>query len=166
MENQNHLKSDTADHELIATRILNAPRELVWKVWTDPEHVVQWWGPDGFTNTSHEMSVKPGGVWRLTMHGPDGRNYPNKIVFIEVIKPEYLSYKHSGDDEAEPVSHHVTVIFEKQGDKTKITMKMVFESAEELKRVDKEYGAIEGMKQCVNRLEKYVSKVRHETISN
>lgn len=159
MPNQTQLKSDTADRELSITRLINAPRELVWEAWTKPEHVKNWWGPIGFTNTIHEMNVKAGGVWRLTMHGPDGRDYPNKIVFIEVIEPELLVYRHSGDEGTEPVNFHVTVTFEMQGNKTLLTMKSIFESAAELERVDKEYGAKEGMKQHIGRLEEYVVKI-------
>ncbi len=158
MVNKNETITKPADRELMITRLINAPRELVWKVWTEPEHVAQWWGPTGFTNTIHEMNVKAGGVWRLTMHGPDGRDYPNKIVFIEVVKPERLVYRHSGDEGTEPVSFHVTVSFEKQDNKTLLTMKSIFGSAAELERLDKEYGAREGMKQHVGRLEEYVAK--------
>lgn len=147
---------DTSDRELVITRLINAPRELVWKVWTTPEHVKHWWGPDGFTNTIHEMEVKPGGVWRFMMHGPDGKDYPNKIVFIEVVKHELLVYKHSGEEDTEDIRFHVTVIFEKQGNKTKLTMLSLFESAEVLERVVREFGAKEGMYQTVNRLEEYL----------
>jgi uncharacterized protein YndB with AHSA1/START domain len=105
------------------------------------------------------MEVKPGGVWRFIMHGPDGRDYPNKIVFIEVVKPERLVYRHAGDSDTEQVNFHVTVTFEKQGDKTKLTMRMVFESAAELDRVNREYGAIEGAKQNIARLEEYLTKM-------
>ena len=61
------------DREIVATRIFDAPRELVWKVWTEQEHIGQWWGPKGFTTTTYSMDVRPGGVWRFVMHGPDGR---------------------------------------------------------------------------------------------
>ena len=159
MLKENKIQNKQSDRELFITRLINAPRELVWKVWTDPEHVAQWWGPTGFKNTIHEMNVKAGGVWRLTMHGPDGRDYPNKIVFIEVIKPERLVYKHSDDEGTEPVNFHVTVTFEKQGNKTLLSMKSVFDSAAELERVVKEYGAREGMVQHVDRLEEYVAKI-------
>jgi uncharacterized protein YndB with AHSA1/START domain len=159
MLKESKIQDKGSDRELNITRIINAPRELVWKVWTEPEHVAQWWGPTGFTNTIHEMEVKPGAVWRFIMHGPDGRDYPNKIVFIEVVKPERLVYKHSDDEGAEPVNFHVTVIFEKQGNKTLLTMKSVFGSAAELERVVKEYGAREGMEQHVGRLEEYVTKI-------
>ena len=147
---------ETANRELSITRLLNAPPELVWEVWTKPEHITNWWGPVGFSTTTHEMNVKPGGVWRFMMHGPDGKDYPNKIVFIEVVKPELLVYKHSGEDHTEDVRFHVTVTFERQGHKTKLTMHSLFESPEELERVIREYGAKEGMQQTINRLEEYV----------
>jgi uncharacterized protein YndB with AHSA1/START domain len=148
--------NETANRELSITRLLNAPMELVWEVWTKPEHIAHWWGPVGFTTTTHEMNIKPGGVWRFMMHGPDGRDYPNKIVFIEVVKPELLVYKHSGEEDTEDIRFHVTVNFEKQGNKTKLTMRSLFESAEVLERVVREFGAKEGMYQTVNRLEEYL----------
>jgi len=82
-----------AEREIVMTRVFDAPRELVFQAWTDPMHVAQWWGPEGFSTTIHEMDVRPGGVWRLTMHGPDGRDYKNKMVFLEVARPERLVYK-------------------------------------------------------------------------
>src|SRR5262245_64936028 len=97
--------ASTADRELIFTRIFDAPRELVFAAWTDPQHLAQWWGPQGFTTTIHEMDVRPGGVWRLTMHGPDGRDYRNRIVTLEVLKPERLVFRHEPDRESEPVTH-------------------------------------------------------------
>lgn len=92
METNNQEASSTADREIAITRILDAPRELVYEVWTKPEHIAQWWGPNGFTNTVHNMEVKVGGEWRLTMHGPDGIDYPNLIIFKEIIAPEKLVY--------------------------------------------------------------------------
>jgi uncharacterized protein YndB with AHSA1/START domain len=83
---------------IIFNREFDAPRDLVWQAWTDPKHIVHWWGPNGFTNTIHAMDVRPGGVWRFIMHGPDGTDYPNKIIYREVVKPERLVYDHSGDD--------------------------------------------------------------------
>ena len=157
MSQTNTSKMVNKARELSISRLINAPRELVFKVWTEPEHVAKWWGPDGFKNTIHEMNVKAGGVWRLTMHGPDGRDYPNKIVFLEVVKPERLVYKHSDDGEPELISFHVTVTFEEQGNKTLLTMISVFESAADLERVIKENGAAEGMVQHIDRLEEYLS---------
>src|SRR6478735_6105977 len=80
--------------EIVASRVFDAPRDLVFKMWTDREHAGNWWGPKGFRTTIHEMDVRPGGVWRFVMHGPDGRDYQNKIVYVEVVRPERLVYDH------------------------------------------------------------------------
>jgi uncharacterized protein YndB with AHSA1/START domain len=114
----------SADREIITTRVLNASRELVWKAWTDPKHVAEWWGPNGFTNTIHEMDVRPDGVWRFIMHGPDGVDYKNEIIFIEVMELERLVYDHVSGPKFK-----VRVTFDEQGGKTKVTFRMYFESA-------------------------------------
>jgi uncharacterized protein YndB with AHSA1/START domain len=146
------------DREIAATRILDAPRELVWKVWTDPEHIAKWWGPNGFSTTTYGMELKPGGVWRYVMHGPDGRDYQNKVTYLEVVEPERLVYTLGGGDDVEPVSHHVTVTFADLGGKTRIDMRMVFASAEARTHVIETYGAFEGLKQHLGRLEAYLAK--------
>jgi uncharacterized protein YndB with AHSA1/START domain len=151
-------QSSTADREIVQTRLLDAPRELVFAVWTDPKQIVQWWGPRGFTTTSHEMSVTPGGVWRFVMHGPDGRDYKNKIIYTEVVKPERLVYRHAGEEEHEDVRFHVTVTFEAQGRKTLLTMRSLFETAQEREEVVTKYGALEGGRQTLERLAEYVEK--------
>ena len=94
---------------IIATRVLEAPRALVWQAWTDPKHLAQWWGPNGFTTTTSAFDMRPGGVWRFVMHGPDGRDYENRITFDEVVKPERIRYHHGGGDEVEPVQFRTTV---------------------------------------------------------
>ena len=157
MNKRNSVATSTADREIIATRVFDAPRELVFKAWTHPEHIGEWWGPRGFTTTTDEMDAKPGGVWRFVMHGPDGRDYKNKIVYIEVARPERLVYQHGGDDDVEPVNFQVTVTFAEQGGKTRLTVRMVFPSAEERDRVVKEYGAEEGLKQTLERLEEHLT---------
>lgn len=149
----------TSDRELVFTRIFQAPRELVFEAWTNPNHVVHWWGPTGFTNTNLEMSVKPGGVWRFIMHGPDGTDYPNKIVFKEVVKPTLLTFEHGWDVEdlkKDPRTFEVTVHFEARGNTTALTMKMIFQSKAVKDDVVKKYGAIEGNKQTMDRLEVYL----------
>ena len=80
-----------AEREIRITRVFDAPRELVFEAWTDRDQVVEWWGPHGFTTTIHEMDVRPGGVWRFVMHGPDGTDYNNHVVFEEVVEPERLA---------------------------------------------------------------------------
>jgi len=142
------------------SRVFDVPRELVWNAWTDPEQVVEWWGPRGFTTTIHEMDVRPGGVWRHTMHGPDGTDYPNKGVFIEVVKPERIVYSHGGGKKGDPgAQFQATWTFEAQGEKTKLTLRMVFPSAAAREHVVKTYGAIEGGKQTLERLAEHLAKV-------
>jgi uncharacterized protein YndB with AHSA1/START domain len=118
------------DREIVTTRVIAAPRELVWRAWTDPEHVRNWWGPKGFTNTFHEYDLRPGGVWRFIMHGPDGTDYKNESVFVEVAEPELLVFDHIS-----PPRFRATVLFEDLGGKTKITFRQLFDLPEVYRRV-------------------------------
>lgn len=145
---------------LTIKRTLHAPRELVWEVWTKPAHIVQWWGPVGFTTTSLQMDMKTGGSWRFIMHGPDGRAYPNRIIFMEVSKPEKLIYRHSGDEDTEPIDFQVTVLFKGDGNCTELTIQYIFSSAEDLERVNKIYGVIQGSIDTVNRLDDYLVHIK------
>jgi len=141
-----------SDRELVFTRVFDAPPEVVFRMWTDPKHVAQWWGPRGFTTTISEMDVRPGGIWRLVMHGPDGVDYRNRIVFLEVVKPERLVYKHEPEAGSEPANFQVTVTFAGEGGKTALTMRMLFPSAEARRHVVEKYGAVEGANQTLDRL--------------
>ncbi|MGC1274954.1 MAG: SRPBCC family protein [Planctomycetaceae bacterium] len=144
-----------ADREIVFDRTFSATRDLVWQAWTTPEHVAQWWGPNGFTNTIHEMDVKPGGVWRFIMHGPDGTDYPNKVVFSEVVKPSRLVYAHGGDDKG--LAHfHVTVTFDEQDGRTALTMRMLFPSKTARDMTVEKYGAVDGGNQTLARLERHL----------
>ena len=150
---------DTSDREIVITRVFDAPRNLVWEAWTDPQQVVKWWGPQGFTTTIHEMDVRPGGVWGHTMRGPDGKEYPNKSVFIEVVKPERIVYSHGGGSKGEPgVQFQATWTFEAEGDKTRLTLRSVFPSAAARDLVIKTYNAVEGAKQTLGRLAEQLGK--------
>jgi uncharacterized protein YndB with AHSA1/START domain len=147
-----------SDREIVITRVFNAPRALVFGAWTDPEHVTKWWGPRGFTTTTHVMDVRPDGVWRFIMHGPDGRDYHNKIIFIEVVEPERLVYHHAGEEDTKDVTFQTTVTFEDLGGKTRLTMRSLFPTAAERDRVVKEFGAIEGGYQTLDRLAEFLAK--------
>jgi uncharacterized protein YndB with AHSA1/START domain len=154
-----HVASTASDREIVATRVFDAPRELVFKAWSDPQHLAQWWGPHGFTTTTHAMEFKPGGVWRFVMHGPDGRDYPNKITFVEIVPPQRIVYEHGGDKDVEPVNFKVTVTFDAEGSRTRLTMRMVFPSAAAREFTVKTYGAIEGLHQTLGRLAEYARKM-------
>jgi uncharacterized protein YndB with AHSA1/START domain len=150
---------DTSDREIVITRVFDAPRDLVWDAWTDPKHVVQWWGPKGFTTTIEEMDVRPGGVWRHTMRGPDGNQYPNRSVFLEVVKPERIVYLHGGGRKGDPEAQfEATWTFEAQDAKTRITLRMVFPSAAARDLVVKTYNAVEGGNQTLGRLAEQLAK--------
>ncbi|MFC6964571.1 SRPBCC family protein [Halocatena marina] len=150
---------ETKESSLIIRRTFAASRERVWKAWTDPEQVIQWWGPNGFTTTVHEMDVKPDGVWRFVMHGPDGVDYPNEIVYDEIVEPERLVYTHRSNEENDPGSFQVTVTFVEQEDtKTELTMRQLYKSAAEFDKSVEEFGAIEGAIQTLDHLAEYVEQ--------
>jgi uncharacterized protein YndB with AHSA1/START domain len=151
-----NVAANTCPWELVFKRVFDAPRELVFEAWTDPKHLVHWFGPRGFTSTIQEMDVRPGGVWRLVMHGPDGVDFHNKMVYLEVVKPERLVYKHQPEDGYEPVDFETTVTFLERGEKTELTMRMIFPSAAARDYVVKKHGAVEGANQTLARLAEHL----------
>lgn len=161
MTAKNHSIPGTFDREIVISRVFDAPRDLVWRAMTDPQHVVHWWGPRGFTTTVEKMDFKTGGVWKHTMHGPDGANYPNKSIFKEIVPHERIVYSHGGGRENGPgASFMATWSFDAQGaGKTKVTLRMVFPSAADRDFVAREFGAIEGGKQTLERLSEYLPKM-------
>jgi len=156
MENKNEVISATASRELTIARVINAPRELVFKVWTDPDHIGAWWGPNGFNTTTSSMELKAGGIWLFTMHGPDGTAYPNRVIFKKVVRPELLEYVHDSGEDGDPDRFEVIVTFEDQGKKTKLTLYSTFASAEALETARK-FGAEEGGRQTLQRLDEYIA---------
>ena len=143
--------NNSADREIVVERLLNASRDVVFKVWSDPAHISRWWGPNGFTTTTAKMDFKPGGQWRFVMHGPDGRDYKNLIVYTDIAAPERISYNHS-DDGGGKIAFETTVTFAAQGNKTLVTLRTLFPSKEERDYVVREHGAVEGGKQTLERL--------------
>ena len=156
---KNSPPENTSDREIVITRDFNAPRELVWEAMTKPEHVVNWWGPRGFSTTIETMDFRVGGVWKHVMRGPDGAKYPNKSIFKEIVKPERIVFSHGGGREEGPgASFQATWTFEALAvDKTRVTARMVFPSATERDFVAKEFGAIEGGKQTLMRLGEFLA---------
>lgn len=157
MSVKNNLDLEKDPRSIIGTRVFDAPRELVFAAFTDPQHLAQWWGPNGFTTTTNAFDFRAGGVWRFVMHGPDGRDYQNRITFDEIVAPERIAYRHGGGDDVEPVQFSTTVTFEDIGGKTKVTWRMQFPSAAERMRVIETYGADKGLVQTMARLADYVA---------
>jgi uncharacterized protein YndB with AHSA1/START domain len=163
------LSSPSGDpsREIVVSRIFDAPRELVWQAMTDPNHVVNWWGPRGFTTTIETMDVRPGGVWKQTLHGPDGKNYPNKSIFKEVVEPERIVYSHGGGRQGGPGASFVAIwTFEAvTKEKTKLTMRLVFASAEQRDFVAEEFGALDGGRETLERLSEHLPKMTGPPLS-
>lgn len=160
MDVQAKSASSTVEREIVIERTFDAPRDLVWEAWTNPEHVAQWWGPDGFSTTIEKMDFHVGGVWKLTMHGPDGTNYPNSSVFREIVKPERIVFSHGGGRENGPGAHFLsTWTFEALDKQTRVTMRLLFDTPEEREMVIREFGAIEGGKQTFERLTGYLRQM-------
>ena len=154
---KNSIDLEQDPRSIIGIRVLDAPRALVFSVWTDPKHLAQWWGPNGFTTTTHAFDFRPGGVGRFVMHGPDGRDYQNRITFDKIVPLERIVYRHDGADDAEPVQFATTVTFEDLGNgQTLLTWHGTFPSAEERARVIREYGADKGLVETMARLDDYV----------
>ncbi len=139
--------------ELKISRILNAPIELVWEVLTNPDHVKNWWGPDGFTNSISVMDVHPGGKWDLIMHGPDGRDYENHSVFREIVNYKRIVFEHLSFPRI-----IFTIEFEKIGSKTRLNWHMLFDSVEIMNLVVRENNAAEGLRQNIEKLSIYLSR--------
>jgi len=157
-ERENSQPDAFSEREIVISRVLDAPRSLVFDVWTDPIHVGEWYGPRGFTITTHKMDVRPGGTWNFVMHGPEGVDYQNRIIFIEVDRPYRLVYSHAGE-EGEPSQFQVTLTFEEHDGKTLLTMRSLFESAADRDRVVEEHHAIEGGNQTLDRLQERLARM-------
>lgn len=123
------MNQEIAANEIGITRIYNAPVAAVWDAWTDVTQVGLWWGPRGFTLTTHDKDLRPGGHWKYTMHGPDGVDYANKTHYFEVERHSRLVYDHGANDERPPL-FRVTVNFAEHEGKTTMDMRMAFENPE------------------------------------
>jgi uncharacterized protein YndB with AHSA1/START domain len=121
---KNNAASGKLQAELVITRVFGAPRDVVFKAWTDPKQMAQWWGPKNFTNPVCELDVRSGGAWRIVMRAPDGVEYECGGVYSEVVKPERLVFTNNAyDREGTTLLEGVTsVTFEAQGAKTKLTL--------------------------------------------
>lgn len=141
-----------SNRELRITKTLQAPIDLVWEVWTKPEHIANWWGPKGFTNTIHKMEFKEGGEWKFVMRGPDGTDYANKSFFREIIPLKKIVFEHFNP-------HFITtVLFEAKGQETFLDWTGLFDSEEILQTVIKVHKADEGLKQNIEKLEHYLKQ--------
>lgn len=139
---------------LSVSRLVGAPPELVFRMFSEARHLDAWWGPDGFTNETHEMDFSVGGLWRYTMHGPDGKAWPNWIRYREINPPTRLFYDHGGEID-EPAHFEGEIRFEAEGNKTRVTLTLVFPTPE-ARNATLKFGAVDGGNQTLAKLDAYL----------
>jgi len=147
---------NTVNREMKMTRTVKAPIDLVWKVWTEPEFIAQWWGPNNHTTTIHQMDFREGGAWELTLHNQvNGQNYANRSIFKEIIPLKKIVFEHFNP-------HFIaTILFEDKGEETQIEWNSLFDTEEMLATVINVFNAKEGQAQNFERLEKYLEQLKH-----
>lgn len=145
-----------SDHEVVFHRRLDAPPELVWKIWSDPEHLRHWFGPAGFTLTTLEFAFVPGGVWRFVMHAPDGTDNPNRVVYREITPLARLVYENSWDRPGAPLLFTAVVSLEPVETGTDFSIRLIFRDAADLKTAVEIYGVLPGGVETLERLAGYL----------
>jgi uncharacterized protein YndB with AHSA1/START domain len=145
------------DREIVLTRQLDAPRDLVWRAFTQPDDIVQWWGPHGFTTTTHAWDFRVGGLWRFTMHGPDGTHWPNWIRYTLIEAPARMEYDHGGGN-ADMRDFEAIVTLDVEGEGTRVTLRLIMPDRKS--RDEKVgFGVLQGGQQTLERLEAYLPKL-------
>lgn len=144
------------DREIVLTRVFDAPRELVYRAWTDPEHLPHWFGPKGFSCVTHAIDLRVGGMWRFDMIAPDGTRYPNRMTFLEMKAPELLVFDNGTDSDDDPNKFRVTVTFDAQSNgKTVVTLRQLHPTKER-RQATIAFGAVEIGNTTMDKLEAHL----------
>jgi uncharacterized protein YndB with AHSA1/START domain len=151
-------QSAAADREIVISRVIDAPRELVFEAFTEVRHLSRWWGPEGFSTTTRSFEFRAGGVWDFVMHGPDGTDYQEWISWTEIVPPERIALLH-GEFLGDPNAFESVLTFEPDGTATRIDMRTVFPTKELLDEAVEKYHAIEGGQQTLSNLDAYVTEI-------
>jgi uncharacterized protein YndB with AHSA1/START domain len=153
--------SVTTDREIVISRVIDAPRELVFEAFTEVRHLSQWWGPEGFTTTTRSFEFRVGGVWDFVLHGPDGTDYQEWISWTEIAPPERIAMLH-GESRGDPNAFESLLTFAPDGPDrtaTRIEMRTVFPTSELRDEAVEKYGAVEGGRQTLSNLAAYVAEI-------
>jgi uncharacterized protein YndB with AHSA1/START domain len=150
-------KSATADREIVISRVIRAPRELVFEAFTEARHLSSWWGPEGFTTTTRAFEFRVGGVWDFVMHGPDGTDYQEWISWTDIAPPERIALLH-GESADDPNAFESTLTFTADGAATRIDMCTVFPTEALRDEAVEKYHAVEGGQQTLSNLAAYVTE--------
>ena len=145
----------TADREIVMSRVISAPQELVFEAFTQVRHLSRWWGPEGFSTTTRSFEFRVGGAWDFVMHGPDGTDYQEWITWREIVPPVRIALLH-GESRDDPDAFESVLAFEPAGDETRIVMRTVFPTKELRDEAAEKYHAIEGGEQTLRNLAVYV----------
>ena len=150
--------SATAGREIVVSRVIDAPRELVFEAFTEVRHLSRWWGPEGFTTTTRAFEFRVGGEWVFVMHGPDGTDYQEWISWTEIAASERIALLH-GETRGDPNAFESVLIFVPDGAATRIEMRTVFPTKELRDEAVARYHAIEGGQQTLGNLAAYVTEI-------
>ncbi len=151
-------RSATADREVVITRVIDAPPELVFEAFTEVRHLGRWWGPEGFSTTTRAFEFRVGGEWDFVMHGPDGTDYQEWISWTEIIPPERIELLH-GESRGDPNAFESVMTFAPDGAATRIEMRTVFRTTELRDEAVEKYHAIEGGQQTLSNLAAYLTEI-------
>ncbi|MGI5127772.1 SRPBCC family protein [Pseudonocardia sp. CA-107938] len=152
------MTTTSSDREIVVSRSIDAPRELVFEAFTQVRHLSRWWGPDGFSTTTRSFEFRAGGAWDFVMHGPDGTDYQEWITWEEIVPPERIALRH-GAFRDDPDAFDSVLAFEQVGPETRIVMRTVFPSKELRDEAVEKYHAIEGGQQTLRNLATYVAEL-------
>ena len=151
-------QSATADREITISRVIDAPREVVFEAFTAVRHLSRWWGPDGFTTTTRSFEFRVGGVWDFVMHAPDGTDYQEWITWTAIAPPERIALLH-GESRDDPNAFESVLTFAADGEATRIEMCTVFPTKELRDEAVEKYHAVEGGQQTLSNLAAYVTEM-------
>lgn len=156
-ETRQQAEPGTADREIVISRVIDAPREVVFEAFTQVRHLSQWWGPNGFSTTTRAFEFRAGGVWDFMMHGPDGTDYPEWITWTEIVPPERIALLH-GESRDDPGAFESILEFASQGAATRLVMRTIFPTRESRDQAVEKYHAIEGGEQTLGNLAAYLAE--------
>jgi uncharacterized protein YndB with AHSA1/START domain len=158
-------QSPTADREIVISRVINAPRELVFEAFTEVRHLSRWWGPEGFTTSTHAFEFRVGGAWDFVMHGPDGTDYQEWILWTAIDPPDRIALTH-GESSDDPNAFESVLTFAPDGAATRIEMWTVFPTKELRDEAVEKYHAIEGGEQTLSNLAAYVTEIARSGVED
>ena len=148
------------DREIVLSRVIDAPRSMVYAAWTDPLQIQQWFGPDGMAIETREIDLRPGGVWRFDMVTSDGTRYGNRMVFLRMEAPAFIEVLHGADQDSDPGRFRMLVTFDEQSNgKTVLTLRQMHPSKEQ-RAAKLGFGAVEYGGQTLQKLALHVAKLR------